>query len=178
MSDRDARPPVLFLHGLFSNPTLVTDWIEFLESAGYACHAPAMPGHEPVDPNVLSRITLSDYVDHALAVYDELDEAPIVIGHSIGGLIAHHVAAARSPRALVLLASVPPGVLWPQLRYSSVWPRRRRDARGLRQVRAGLGTRVQVDEYGHPGYPSRAASVDVSRGLARLRRCGIGASSG
>jgi pimeloyl-ACP methyl ester carboxylesterase len=75
-----------------------------------------MPGHDPVDTALLSRITLSDYVAQALAAYDELDETPIMIGHSIGGLIAQHVAAARDPRALVLLASVPPGVLWPQLR--------------------------------------------------------------
>jgi pimeloyl-ACP methyl ester carboxylesterase len=116
MADHDTRPPILLLHGLFSNPTLMTDWAEFLESAGYTCHTPAMPGHEPADPDILSRITLSDYINHALAAYDELDEAPIVIGHSIGGLIAQHVAAARNPRALVLLASAPPGVLWPQLR--------------------------------------------------------------
>ena len=116
MADRDARPPILFLHGLFSNPRLIADWAEFLESAGYTCHTPAMPGHDPVDRDVLSRITLSDYINHALSAYDELDEAPIVIGHSIGGLIAQHVAAARDPKALVLLASVPPGVLWPQLR--------------------------------------------------------------
>jgi pimeloyl-ACP methyl ester carboxylesterase len=65
---------------------------------------------------VLSRVTLSDYIAHALAAYDELGETPIVIGHSIGGLVAQHVAAARDPMALVLLAPVPPGVLWPQLR--------------------------------------------------------------
>jgi pimeloyl-ACP methyl ester carboxylesterase len=116
MSDHDARPPILFLHGLFSNPALMTDWIEFLESAGYTCHTPALPGHQPADLAVLSRITLSDYVNHALAAYDALDESPVVIGHSIGGLIAQRVAAVRNPRAMVLLASVPPGVLWPQLR--------------------------------------------------------------
>jgi pimeloyl-ACP methyl ester carboxylesterase len=75
-----------------------------------------MPGHDPVDMQLLSRVTLSDCVAHALAAYDGLDETPIVIGHSIGGLIGQHVAAARDPKALVLLAPVPPGVLWPQLR--------------------------------------------------------------
>jgi pimeloyl-ACP methyl ester carboxylesterase len=110
------RPPILLLHGLFSNPALLSSWVSTLESAGYRVHAPAMPGHDPADMAVLSRATLSDYVQAALAAYDTLDDAPIVIGHSIGGLIAQHVAAARNPRALVLLASVPPGVLWPQLR--------------------------------------------------------------
>ncbi len=110
------RPPILLLHGLFSTPKLLSNWVSALESAGYRVHTPAMPGHDPVDIAVLSRITLSHYVAAALAAYDALDEPPIVIGHSIGGLIAQHVSAARDPRALVLLASVPPGVLWPQLR--------------------------------------------------------------
>ncbi len=101
---------------MFSTPKLLAGWVSLLESAGYRVHAPAYPGHDPVDMAVLSRVTLSDYIAAALAAYDELDETPIVIGHSIGGLVAQHVAAAREPRALVLLAPVPPGVLWPQLR--------------------------------------------------------------
>jgi pimeloyl-ACP methyl ester carboxylesterase len=113
-----SRPPVLLLHGLFSTPKLLSNWVSTLESAGYRVHAPAMPGHDPVGIELLSRITLSDYVAHALAAYDGLGESPIVIGHSIGGLIAQHVAAKRDPKALVLLASVPPGVLWTQLRSS------------------------------------------------------------
>ena len=101
---------------MFSTPKLLSGWVSTLESAGYRVHTPVYPGHEPVDLTVLSRATLSDYVAHALAAYDALDETPIVIGHSIGGLVAQHLAAARDPKALVLLASVPPGVLWPQLR--------------------------------------------------------------
>ncbi|BBZ17237.1 alpha/beta hydrolase [Mycolicibacterium gadium] len=111
-----SSPPILLLHGMFSTPKLLAGWVSLLESAGYRVHAPAYPGHDPVDMAVLSRVTLSDYIAAALAAYDELDETPIVIGHSIGGLVAQHVAAAREPRALVLLAPVPPGVLWPQLR--------------------------------------------------------------
>ena len=111
-----SRPPILLLHGMFSTPKLLSGWVSTLESAGYRVHTPVHPGHDPVDMAVLSRVTLSDYIAHALAAYDALDETPIVIGHSIGGLVAQHVAAAREPRAVVLLAPVPPGVLWPQLR--------------------------------------------------------------
>lgn len=111
-----SRPPILLLHGLFSTPKLLSPWVDTLESAGYRVHTPANPGHDPVDLEVLGRVTLSDYIANALAAYDALAETPIVIGHSIGGLIAQHVAAARDPKALVLLAPVPPGVLWPQLR--------------------------------------------------------------
>lgn len=110
-----AKPPILFLHGMFAHPGLMSDWVALLRDAGYDVAVPAMPGHDPVDRDVLTRVTLTDYVDTALAAYDDLPEAPIVIGHSIGGLVAQHVAAARDPIALVLLAPVPPGILWPQL---------------------------------------------------------------
>lgn len=110
------RPPILLLHGMFSTPKLLAGWVSTLESAGYRVHTPAYPGHDPVDMEVLSRVTLSEYIAHALSAYDALAETPIVVGHSIGGLVAQHVAAARDPRAVVLLAPVPPGVLWPQLR--------------------------------------------------------------
>jgi len=101
---------------MFSTPKLLSGWVSMLESGGCRVHTPVYPGHDPVDMDVLSRVTLSDYIGHALAAYDALDETPIVIGHSIGGLVAQHVAAARAPEAVVLLAPVPPGVLWPQVR--------------------------------------------------------------
>ena len=34
----------------------------------------------------------------------------------MGGLLTQKIAAARTPRAAVLLASIPLGVLWPQLK--------------------------------------------------------------
>ncbi len=55
-------------------------------------------------------------VDVALESYDAIDEPAIVVGHSMGGLLAQKVAAARNPLAAVLLAPIPPGVLWPQLK--------------------------------------------------------------
>ena len=95
-----SKPPILLLHGMFSTPKLLSGWVSTLESAGYRVHTPVYPGHDPVDMVVLSRVTLSDYIAHALAAYDELDETPIVIGHSIGGLVAQHVAAARDPEGV------------------------------------------------------------------------------
>jgi pimeloyl-ACP methyl ester carboxylesterase len=116
VSDSTSRPPVLFLHGLFGRPALVAPWLDVLSSAGFRCHTPALPGRDPVDRDVLSRVGIADYVRAASRAYDELDQDAIVIGHSIGGLVGQHIAATRACRALVLLASVPPGTLWPQLR--------------------------------------------------------------
>ncbi|MFC4128450.1 alpha/beta hydrolase [Nocardia rhizosphaerae] len=110
------NPPILFLHGVFGSPGLMRPWLEYFDQAGFAGVAPALPGRDPSDREVLRRTGIDECLEVALAAYDALGTEAIVIGHSMGGLIAQKVAAARQCRALVLLASIPPGVLWPQLR--------------------------------------------------------------
>jgi esterase/lipase len=110
------KPPILFLHGVFGKPSLVEPWMKFLENAGYAVHTPTLPGREPTDDATLARTGLEECFAVALDAYDRLGEPPIVIGHSMGGLLTQKLAAARSPRAVILLASVPSGVLWPRVR--------------------------------------------------------------
>ena len=111
-----AKPPILFVHGVFGRPSLLEPWTQFFEAAGFDCHAPALPGRDPTDDALLARTGIQDCFEVALAAYDQLRTPPIVIGHSMGGLLTQKIAAARRPPAAVLLASIPPGVLWPQLR--------------------------------------------------------------
>lgn len=91
-------------------------WATELEAAGYRVHVPAMPGREPTDDAVLARTGIDQAFDVALAAYDAIGEPAVVIGHSMGGLLAQKIAAARTPRAVVTMASIPPGVLWFQLK--------------------------------------------------------------
>jgi alpha-beta hydrolase superfamily lysophospholipase len=65
---------------------------------------------------VLARSGIDECFTVAREAYDRIGEPAIVIGHSMGGLLAQKIAAARTPLAVVLLASVPPGVLWLQPR--------------------------------------------------------------
>lgn len=110
------HPPVLLLHGLFGRPSLMQPWTTVLDDAGFRCHVPALPGRDPSDDAALERTGVAEMVDAALAAYDAIGEPAVVVGHSMGGLLAQKVAAARQPLAVVLLASVPPGTLWPQVR--------------------------------------------------------------
>ncbi len=115
------KPPILLLHGVFGRPSLLRPWTDFLTAAGYACHAPTLPGRDPTDERVLRRTGIEDCFEAALRAFDDIDpepgtpgHKPVVIGHSMGGLLGQKLAAVRDPAALVLLASIPPGVLWPQ----------------------------------------------------------------
>lgn len=91
-------------------------WVVELEAAGYRVHVPAMPGREPTDDAVLARTGIDQAFDVALAAYDAIGDPAVVIGHSMGGLLAQRIAAVRTPRAVVTMASIPPGVLWFQLK--------------------------------------------------------------
>ncbi|CAN5697845.1 alpha/beta hydrolase [soil metagenome] len=108
--------PILFLHSFFGRPSLFGPWLDYFTAAGHSCHAPALPGRDPSDDTVLTRTGIDDCYAVALAAYDAIGEPAIIIGHSLGGLLGQKVAAARDPAALVLLASIPPGVLVPQAR--------------------------------------------------------------
>jgi pimeloyl-ACP methyl ester carboxylesterase len=103
------RPPILLIHGACSHPAHMTPWAEYFRVAGYRCVVPALPGHVPTDRQALSRLTLDDYVAALGEVHARFDEPPIVMGHSIGGLLAQILAATADCAALVLLSSVPPG---------------------------------------------------------------------
>lgn len=84
----------------------------FFEAAGFECHASSLPGRDPTDPHTLRRLTMSDNLAALVAARERISEPPIVIGHSMGGLLAQHLAARSSCAALVLAAASPPGVLW------------------------------------------------------------------
>ncbi|OBF97009.1 hypothetical protein A5790_00295 [Mycobacterium sp. 852002-51152_SCH6134967] len=110
------KPPILFLHSIFGTPELYKPWLEFFRATGYECRTATMPGRNPTDREVLSASGVAEFFEAALAAYDSLDAPAVVVGHSIGGLLGQKLAAVRDVRALVLLASIPAGVLWPQLR--------------------------------------------------------------
>lgn len=110
------RPPILFLHSMFSNPALADPWVRALSADGYHVHVPPLPGRDPSDDAVLAETGIDQCLAAALDAYDSLGRPAIVVGHSLGGLLAQKIAALRQPIAIVLLASVPPGILWPQVR--------------------------------------------------------------
>lgn len=116
MTSALGNPPVLFIHGLFSRPAFMQPWVDRFGAAGHACHAVGLPGRDPTDMEVLRRATLEDYLAAVVAARDRLGSPPIVVGHSLGGLLGQRLAAQSECAALVLLASVPPGVLWAQPR--------------------------------------------------------------
>ena len=85
---------IVFIHGMFQNPKSWDNWIKYFTGKGYNCIAPAWPLHEgdPAElrnnpPAGLGDLELQTIVDKMEQVVTSLDEKPILIGHSVGGLI-------------------------------------------------------------------------------------------
>lgn len=106
---------VLFIHGMFMNPKSWAGWVDFFDNQGFRCHTLAWPGHEgePSElrkspPEILRKLTLADVVQHHRAFLDRLGEKPLLIGHSVGGLIAQILVNEGRAAAAAALDSAPP----------------------------------------------------------------------
>ena len=102
------KPPILFIHGAFTRAKRWQPWLSYFTAVGHECIAPSLPGHDPPDPTELAGLTFDDYVAVIADACRRFDQPPIVIGHSMGGLIAQHLAAASACAGLVLVSSTPP----------------------------------------------------------------------
>ncbi len=112
--------PILFVHGLWHGAWCWEEhFLAYFAQRGYACFAPNLRGHGGSEGTERLRWTaLADYVADVVAVADTLDSPPILIGHSMGGLIVQKYLQERSVAAAVLLASVPPaGLFFTSLRF-------------------------------------------------------------
>lgn len=105
------RPPIVFIHGAFVTHQTWAGWIEEFAKQGWASVAASMRGRLGVGPARAAGVTIKDYVADTLKVIDTLDQMPIVIGHSMGGLVAQKIAELGKCRAAVLLSSAPSGML-------------------------------------------------------------------
>ncbi len=102
------KPPVLLIHGMFGGAWYWEKYQAYLARSGYESHAMNLRGHHGSRPvRDIGKVSLDDYVADALEVAAALKN-PIVMGHSMGGLIAQKVAEAGGCRAAVLIASAPP----------------------------------------------------------------------
>lgn len=106
---------IVFIHGLFMNPTSWNEWIIYFEAKGYKCYAPAYPYHEGAPENLkrninpkLGKLTFGQVIDSLAAFIDKLPEKPILIGHSMGGLAVQKLIEMNKGVAGICIDAAPP----------------------------------------------------------------------
>lgn len=178
----EERPRVLLLHGLTGAPSELWPLGQALACLGHRVEAPLLPGHG-ASPAALARVDAEEMLE---AARRHARGADVVVGMSMGALLALAVAPECAPRALVLLA---PAVVmtgrtrlfdllgrvpWP--RSSVLVPKGAPDA-GSPEPVAGPGLvpeaeRVARAAQSRPGADGRYDRVPLhwSHELRRLRR--------
>ena len=106
-----SQPPLFFIHGMWSRPRVWDGLRARFETAGHATHAPALPYHdvEPGTPPApqLGEVGIGDYVAFLIDQVRQIGASPVIVGHSMGGMLAQLVAERVQPAGLVLLSPGP-----------------------------------------------------------------------
>ncbi|CAN5308409.1 alpha/beta fold hydrolase [soil metagenome] len=89
----NSQGTILLIHGLWMTPKSWNGWKARYEAAGYTVIAAGWPGVTDdveglrKDASILNGLKISTVVDHYAKLIDGLDEKPIIMGHSFGGLM-------------------------------------------------------------------------------------------
>jgi len=117
---------------MYMNSLCWEKWVPHFRAKGYKCLAPDWPGRDqPVaalrkkhpDPQ-LGQLTLSKVLEHFTNIIKALDEKPVLIGHSMGGLAVQLLLQRDLAAAGVAIDSAPPmGVFTTRWSFlKSNWP--------------------------------------------------------
>jgi pimeloyl-ACP methyl ester carboxylesterase len=83
-----------------------------LKARTYDCHALTLPGHEPGagQADAVAALSMKSYVDAVVGFIQgqQFQQPPVLIGHSMGGLLAQMAATQTDVAALVLLTPAAP----------------------------------------------------------------------
>ncbi|WP_121711824.1 alpha/beta hydrolase [Streptomyces sp. E5N91] len=107
------RTPVVFVHGAWLHALSWEAWTDRFAGLGFLAVAPGWPGEAATArearraPGPLAGLGLDALTDHYAGIARSFEVPPVIIGHSVGGLVAQHLIAADLGRAAVAIASAP-----------------------------------------------------------------------
>src|SRR6516165_1790717 len=120
-SERPLQPEprtIVLVHGLWMTPRCWDPFRQLYEERRYRVIAPPWPRlHDDIedirrDPSALDRLGVAEIVDHYDSAIRLLDEPPILIGHSLGGLVVQVLLDRGLGAAGIAIASAPPKGVW------------------------------------------------------------------
>lgn len=121
-----ASTTIVFIHGMYLTPITWREWELQYQSLGYTTFSPAWPLHDlPIaeqnatHPNTaLAELTLSEILQYYRDFIAALEEKPILIGHSMGGLITQILLSEGIAAGGIAINSAPPqGVISAELNF-------------------------------------------------------------
>ena len=103
---------IVMIHGMWCSGRHWSNYETYFKAKGYTCITPTLRYHDgdPKDPphSKLGTTSLLDYAEDLEKLIQKLDQKPIVMGHSMGGLLAQILASRGLATSLVLLTPASP----------------------------------------------------------------------
>ncbi|MEU4291360.1 alpha/beta hydrolase [Kribbella sp. NPDC026596] len=159
-----ARPPVVFIHGLWLLPSSWDRWATLFEENGYVSLTPGWPDDPEtvveanLHPEAFAGKSIGQVADHFEEIISGLESKPVIVGHSFGGLLTQILAGRGLAAASVAIDPAPfRGVLpLPISALKSAFPVLGNPANRSRavpltydQFRYGFANAVDEDEAKH-----------------------------
>ncbi len=116
---------IVFIHGLWIHATSWQAWMDFFNSNGYKTINPGWPGDAATvegsraNPQAIANRGVKEVADSYAKIISQLQEPPIIIGHSFGGLIVQVLLGRGIAAAGIALDPAPIKGVW-QLPFSSL----------------------------------------------------------
>jgi pimeloyl-ACP methyl ester carboxylesterase len=105
---------IILIHGTWCNGNNWGDFATELKRRGFTVHTPTLRHHGAAgradiraNAQKVATVGLLDYVADLAALVDSLDSPPIIVGHSLGALLAQLLAARRPNKGMILLGPAP-----------------------------------------------------------------------
>ena len=102
---------LVMIHGMWAAPDAWRHWRGYFEGRGWHVLTPALRHHDapPLEPPAgLGTTSLLSYAEDLETYVARLPAKPVIVGHSMGGLLAQMLAARKLCAAAVLLCPAPP----------------------------------------------------------------------
>ncbi len=106
----EKKPPILFVHGSFcSAPIWRYRFMPFFSEHGHDCYAVSLRGHGKSGGEwPLHFYSLANYVEDLQEAIDYIGETPVLVGHSLGGMVVQKYIEDSEVAGVILLNSLPP----------------------------------------------------------------------
>lgn len=142
------RVPVVFIHGLWLHSSSWQPWMDLFAAQGFDALAPGWPGEAATveearrQPEAVAGFGIDDVTEHYAQIVRSCGNAPVIVGHSFGGLITQKLLGMGLGRAGVAIDPA-------QMKGVKPLP--------LAQLRSGFPV------LGNPGNKKRAVSLTAKQ---------------